>query len=88
MTDDYSVTLPHIAGSSPNGKDASGNAVTGFTYWDFAFPTLATMGSSVSFGGSFGSMLAFGASLARWGDAANPAGWSVPWTVLALTPLP
>jgi Domain of unknown function (DUF4382)/Domain of unknown function (DUF5666) len=99
-TDGYSVTLPYIASSSANGKDASGNAITGFKYWDFAYPTLATTGSNavgdfiaatgggIGFGGTFGSVSAFGASFARWGDAANPAGWSVPWTVLAPTPLP
>jgi len=99
-TDDYSLTLPYISGSSPNGKDANGNAITGFKYWDFAYPTLATTGAGavsdfiaatdggVSFGGTFGSVPVWGASFGRWGDSANPTGWSVPWTILAPIPLP
>ena len=100
VTDDYTLTLPYISSSSANGKDANGGAITGFKYWDFAYPTLATTGSNavgdfvaatsggVNFGGTFGSVVAYGASFGRWGDAANPSGWSVPWTVLAPTPLP
>ena len=99
-TDDYTVTLPYISSASANGKDADGIPVMGFKYWDFAYPTLATTGTgavgafvaatagSVSFGGTYGSVAAYGASFARWADAANPTGWSVPWTVLAPTPLP
>ena len=30
-TDDYTINLPYISGSSPNGKDGNGNAVTGFS---------------------------------------------------------
>jgi hypothetical protein len=99
-SDDYVLTLPYIAAASANGKDPAGNPVTGFKYWDFAYPTLVTTGAGaigdfvaatnggVNFGGTFGSVTAFGASFARWGDPANATGWSVPWTVLAPTPLP
>jgi hypothetical protein len=99
-TDDYDVTLPYISSSSPNGEDASGNAILGFKYWDFAHPTLATVGANavsdfiaatngcVSCGGTVGFASAFGASFGRWGDAANPTGWSVPWAVVAPSPLP
>jgi hypothetical protein len=98
--DDYSVTLGYISPTSANGKDSSGNPIVGFKYWDFAYPTLVTSGPNavaefvtatnggVNFGGTYGSVTAWGASFARWGDSANPNGWSIPWTVLAPTPLP
>jgi hypothetical protein len=94
------VTLDYIAAASANGTDMNGVAITGFKYWDFAFPTLITDGSdaiadfisatdgSVNFGGTAGAVTAQGASYARWADPANPAGWSVPWTVIAPTTLP
>lgn len=99
-TDDYTVALSYISSSTPNGKDASGNAITGFKYWDFAYPTLLTSGAgavtsfvsaatgSVNFGGTVGAVKAHGASYAAWGNASNPTGWSAPWVVLVPTPLP
>ena len=98
--DDYKVTLDYISSASPNGKDSDGNAITGFKYWEFAYPTLVTTGSSavadyvaatnggVNFGGTYGAVMAWGASFARWADPANPTGWTIPWTVLEPTPLP
>jgi len=103
LTDDYTIALPYISSATPNGKDANGNAITGFKYWDFAYPTQVTSGANAvsdfvsavsgsAAGGGFmfagADLHAWGASFARWGDAANPTGWSVPWTVLAPTPLP
>ncbi|HEV2268174.1 MAG TPA: DUF4382 domain-containing protein [Steroidobacteraceae bacterium] len=101
-TDDYNLTLGYISSTSPNGKDASGNAIDGFKWWDFAYPTVLDDGanaiadfSSAVGGGSSGgftfagaNFFAWGVSDARWGDPANPAGWSVPWTILLATPLP
>ncbi|HTT00911.1 MAG TPA: DUF4382 domain-containing protein [Steroidobacteraceae bacterium] len=100
--DDYGLALPYISSSSANGKDAQGNQLLGFKYWDFAYPTLVTSGPSaptdfaaavggdsstgVSFAGA--NIFAYGASYARWGDAASPSDWSLPWVVLAPTPLP
>jgi len=98
--DDYQVTLGYIDPSSANGTDSSGNAITGFKYWDFAYPTLVTSGTGaiadfvaatnggVNFGGTYGSVSAWGASTARWADPANPTGWSVPHAILEPTPLP
>jgi len=37
---------------------------------------------SADFGGTVGSIPAYGASFARWGDTANPTGWSAPRPVL------
>jgi hypothetical protein len=98
--DHYSVNLDYIAANTPNGTDGSGNPVTGFKWWDFAFPTLVTSGSNaiagfvaatnggVNFGGTVGSLTAWGVSGATWGDMANPAGWSLRAAVLVPTPLP
>lgn len=100
ITDDYTVGLSYIDGGTANGKDSNGNAITGFKYWDFAYPTLVTSGSSatadfvaatnggVNFGGTVGSVSAWGVADALWADPANTTGWSVPWTILMPTPLP
>jgi len=99
-SDDYVVALDYISASSANGSDGSGNAITGFKYWNFAFPTLLTDGStavsdfvaatsgSVSFGGTAQPIKALGLSAATWADPANPSGWSAPWTVLLPAPVP
>jgi hypothetical protein len=99
-SDDYTVSLNYISSSTANGKDSGGNAITGFKYWDFAYPTMVTSGTNavtdfvsatnggVSFGGTVGSISAWGISSAIWADPANSTGWSVPWTVLMPTPIP
>ena len=101
-TDDYSVNLDYISSTSANGKDASGNTIDGFKWWNFAYPTLLTDGSNAisQFSSAVGSgstggfafagdnFFAWGVSAARWGDPANPSGWAAPWTILLPTPLP
>jgi hypothetical protein len=101
-TDDYQVTLDYISSTSANGKDASGNPIAGFKWWNFAYPTLLNDGasaiaefSSAVGGGSSGgfdfagtNLYAWGLSDATWGDPANSMGWSLPWTILMPTPLP
>jgi hypothetical protein len=99
-TDDYSVNLAYIDAATPNGSDGSGNAITGFKWWDFTFPTLATSGTgataafaaatsgAVNFGGSVGALNAWGVSDAIWADPANAAGWSARAAVLLPTPVP
>jgi hypothetical protein len=98
--DDYSFGLDYISPNSTNTVNNSDSAVTGFKYWNFAFPTLLTDGSTaitdfiaatngtVSFGGSAPPIRVVGLSAARWADPANPAGWSAPWTVLLPVPVP
>ena len=98
--DDYVLNLDYIAGASANGDDANGNPITGFKFWDFAYPTQVTSGTgaiaefvtttngAVNFGGSAGTVSAWGMSVARWEDPANATGWSVPWTILLPTPVP
>ncbi len=99
-SDDYTVMLDYISDSTANGKDASGNAITGFKYWNFAYPSnlidgstaksdfVAATSTGVNFGGTVGSLLAAGVSHAVWGDAANPTGWSAPFAVLMPMRLP
>ena len=98
--DNYTVTLPYISATTPNGTDGSGNQVTGFKWWYFAFPTLVDTGAtavsdfvnatndSVNFGGTVGALPVWGASAATWADTANPTGWAARWTIIAPTPVP
>ena len=99
--DDYAVSLGYISASTPNGKDPlTGTALTGFKYWDFAYPTLVTSGAAattdfvaaagggVNFGGSAGAYRAAGVSYATWGDAADLNGWSAPQAILLPTVIP
>jgi hypothetical protein len=98
--DDYSHTLDYISDTTANGVDSSGGAITGFKWWNFAYPTLLNSGANavsdfvaatnggVDFGGTVGSVSAWGVTYATWNDPASPDAWSAPWTVLIPTPLP
>jgi hypothetical protein len=97
--DAYTVTLPYIDPTTANGTDGSGNPVTGFKYWNFAYPTLVTttnaisnfvsaVGGTVGFGGVTSPLYAKGVTHAVWGDAAAPTGWAAPWVALVPTKLP
>jgi hypothetical protein len=100
LTDDYSVNLSYISASTPNGTDAMGNPILGFKWWDFTFPTLESSGTGalsafiaatdggVNFGGSVGSLTAWGMSAATWADSANASGWALRDAVLIPTPVP
>ena len=100
ILDNYTVTLPYCAATTKNGKDALGNQILGFKWWNFTFPTLAdtgisaiphfvaAVGGSANFGGTFGAMKAWGTSFATWGDPANATGWSTKWAVLEPTTVP
>jgi Domain of unknown function (DUF4382)/Domain of unknown function (DUF5666) len=99
-TDDYSVNLDYIAAATANGTDGNGNAIDGFKWWNFTYPTAVTSGPSaigdfvaatngaVNFGGTVGALQAWGASTAIWGDPANTSGWALREAVLMPTPLP
>jgi Domain of unknown function (DUF4382)/Domain of unknown function (DUF5666) len=99
-TDDYSVNLDYIAAATANGTDGNGNAIDGFKWWNFTYPTVVTSGPSaigdfvaatngaVNFGGTVGALQAWGASTAIWGDPANTSGWALREAVLMPTPLP
>jgi hypothetical protein len=91
-TDDYKVTLAYIAAASANGKDGSGNAILGFKWWNFAYPTLVDSGSAAISdfvaATSVAGLMAYGVTDARWGDSANPAGWTAPYSILLPVPVP
>ncbi len=99
--DDYTVSLSYISGATANGDDPlTGTALTGFKYWDFAYPTgvtsgtaasadfMAAAGGGVNFGGTAGAYKAVGLSYATWGDTADVNGWSAPQAILLPTVIP
>ena len=99
-SDDYVYTLDYIAQATPNGTDDSGVAITGYKWWNFAYPTLLTSGTSaigdfvmatnnaVSFGGTVGAVPSRGVSYSVWNDPANPMGWSAAASILTPSLLP
>lgn len=100
-SDDYkNLVLDFISATTPNGVDANGNAVTGFKYWNFAYPTQYTLdpgetgfngivAESVNFGGTVGAVPVYGVTHAVWGSTgASTSGWLSPSVVLMPLPLP
>jgi hypothetical protein len=99
-SDDYVIALDYISSSTPNGKDGNGNAITGFKWWNFAFPTALDSGANAipdfvsatngtaNFGGTAGAVNAFGISYATWNDPADANSWSALWSILEPTPMP
>jgi Domain of unknown function (DUF4382)/Domain of unknown function (DUF5666) len=99
LADDYTVTLDYISASTANGS-ADGAAITGYKWWNFAYPTLVDSGSTaisdfvsatggaVAFGGTAPALSAWGVSYATWADPANPTGWSVAASILEPVPVP
>jgi hypothetical protein len=97
--DDYTGTIDYISSGSAN-TDQQGNAISGFYWWDFTFPTLPNEGSgavsafvsatdgSVNFGGTVGTLNAVGLSNATWNDPAAPGSWAADLAVLLPTPTP
>ena len=98
-SDDYTVNLSFLPYTgSDNNMDPSGDAISGFDWWYFTFPTQADTGANaiadfvsassgaVNFGGTFGAVPAWGASYATWLGGATP--WQVPMAILEPTPLP
>jgi len=99
--DSYTVNLPFISPSTPNGSDpASGAAINGYKWWNFTFPTIVDSGTnaildfdnatngSVNFGGTLGLFPADGETFATWNDPASANTWAAPWTVLTPTTVP
>jgi hypothetical protein len=96
----YTVTLNYLAAASSNGTTPTGSAITGFQWWNFAYPTLVVSGSTaipdfvattagtVNFGGTVGAVPSTGSSYAVWNDPANSGGWAVANTILTPTNLP
>jgi hypothetical protein len=101
VTDDYTFTLPYISSTTSNGSDPmTGAAITGFKWWNFAYPTIVTSGTNaipnfetatngaVTFGGTAGAYPTWGESYATWNDPIAANAWAVPWTVLMPTTVP
>ncbi len=98
--DDYTVTLNYIDSATANGTDPMGNAISGYQWWNFAYPTVVSSGpnaisefiaatnDSVNFGGTVGAVPSRGVSFAIWGDPANADGWSAAATILTPSILP
>jgi hypothetical protein len=96
-SDDYTVTLDYLPSATAE-VDPSGAAITGFEWWNFTFPTLATTGSdavssfvaatngAVNFGGTVGALSAWGLTDAVW--STSTSGWLAPFAILEPTPLP
>ena len=99
-TDDYTVTLNYIDSATANGTDPMGNAITGYQWWNFAYPTVVTSGAnavsefiaatndSVNFGGTVGAVPSRGISFSMWNDPANANGWAAAATILTPSTLP
>jgi hypothetical protein len=98
--DDYVYTMNYISDSTANGKDFAGDAITGYKWWNFAYPTalmdgsdavaqfVAATGGSVNFGGTVGAVPSYGVSFATWNDPANPDGWAAYASILMPSLLP
>jgi hypothetical protein len=98
--DDYVYRLDYISSATSNGSDAGGNPISGYKWWNFAYPTLVTSGAdavadfvsatdgSVNFGGSVGAVPSYGVSYATWNDPANQGGWAGASSILLPSKLP
>jgi hypothetical protein len=98
--DDYTVSLDYIPGDSKNGLDSHGDPVTGFKYWNFAYPTLITSGANAigdfvaattgaaDFGGTAGRVIPWGLSFAHWNGAAGTGAWQAANAILMPSRLP
>jgi hypothetical protein len=88
--------MPYLAGTAPNGTDSNGNAISGFDWWYFTFPTKADTGanaiSDFVTAASFGSTVqkVWGVSYSNWGDGTttNTADWYAKFAVIEPTQLP
>jgi hypothetical protein len=100
VADDYTYTLNYIASATANGMDDGGNAITGFKWWNFAYPTVLMSGAaaipdfvsatdgSVSFGGSVGAVPSRSTAFAVWNDPSTPNAWSAAVNILTPSTLP
>lgn len=98
--DDYVYVMNYIQSTTPNGKDFSGAAITGYKWWNFAYPTVLMDGSDavnefvaataggVNFGGTLGAVPSYGVSFSTWNDPANPNGWAAYASILMPSLLP
>ena len=99
--DDYKVLLPYVANQSANDDDPiSGATISGFEWWNFAFPKTVYSGSSAisdfmsattgsaNFGGTVGPLGAAGETYATWNDPNAIGSWAAPDAVLMPSDVP
>ena len=89
-SDNYTLALGYISPSTPNGAAADGTPITGYAYWNFAYPSEIVYGNSAAanFQAATGDGLtAYGLSLATWDDPASPGTWGLRSTTLLPAPL-
>jgi hypothetical protein len=97
------VALDYISSNTANGTDDQGNAITGYKWWNFAYPTALNSGSNNAAVGRLhlrhrrlgelwrrGGFRAFlRAKASRFGTIpANPGGWAASATILLPSTLP
>jgi len=97
-TDDYTVTLPYISSTTPNGEDPyTGAPIEGYKWWYFAYPATLDLSISdwvtatsgvVNFGLASGPVPTYGLSYVTWDAAANPAGWEANASIVMPSLLP
>jgi len=79
-TDDYTVPLLFIDSMTANGNDPiSGDAILGYKWWNFAYPTLVTSGTNSS--GESAATLFADATNGASATFGGTAGMIVPWGV-------
>ncbi|HEV7137196.1 MAG TPA: DUF5666 domain-containing protein [Steroidobacteraceae bacterium] len=89
-SDNYTLPLSDISPSTPNGTAATGTPITGFDYWNFAYPTEIVYGDGAVADfqlATSGSVTAYGLSPATWNDPAAPSAWALRATTLLPGPL-
>ncbi len=89
-SDNYTLALDYISPSTSNGTAANGTPITGFAYWNFAYPTEVVYGDQAAADfqlATSGSLTAYGVSLATWDDPAAPSAWALRSTTLLPVPL-
>jgi cytoskeletal protein CcmA (bactofilin family) len=89
-SDNYTLALGYISPSTPNGTAADGTPITGYAYWNFAYPTEVVYGNQAAADfqlATTGSLTAYGVSLATWNDPAAPSAWGLRSTTLLPSPL-
>jgi hypothetical protein len=97
-SDDYTYAMDYISPTTANGTDpVTGDAISGFKWWYFAFPTLLDLSISdwvtvtndaVNLGGTVGAVPTHGVSFSVWNDPANANAWSTNASVVAPSVLP
>ena len=90
QSDNYTLPLSYISPSTPNGTATNGAPITGFDYWNFAYPTEIVYGERATADfqlATSGSLTAYGLSPADWNDPAAPSEWALRSTTLLPVPL-